>query len=37
MLDGIIGKHKDTILPEGKSDAMVANDMAEFFMNKIIK
>ena len=32
-----MGKCKDTILPEGKSDAMVANDMAEFFMNKIHK
>ena len=36
-LDEIIGKHKDTILPERKSNAMVANDMAEFFMNKIHK
>ena len=34
-LDEIMGKHKDTILPEGKSDATVANDMAKFFMNKI--
>ena len=32
-----MGKCKDTILPEGKYDAMVANDMAEFFMNKIHK
>ena len=32
-----MGKCKDTILPERKSDAMVANDMAEFFMNKIHK
>ena len=32
-----MGKCKDTILLEGKSDAMVANDMAEFFMNKIHK
>ena len=30
-LDEIIGKHKDTILPEGKSDATVANNMADFF------
>ena len=29
-LDEIKGKHKDIILPEGKSDATVANDMAEF-------
>ena len=29
-LHEIIGKCKDTILLEGKSDAMVANDMAEF-------
>ena len=36
-LDEVIGKHKDTILPEGKSDATVANNMAEFFMNKIHK
>ena len=36
-LDEIMGKYKDTILPEGKSDATVANDMANFFMNKIQK
>ena len=36
-LDEIMGKHKDTILLEGKSDATVANDTAEFFMNKIHK
>ena len=36
-LDEIMGKCKDTILPEGKSDATVANNMAEFFMNKIHK
>ena len=36
-LDEIMGKNKDTILPQGKSDATVANDMAEFFMNKIHK
>ena len=36
-LDEIMGKHKDTILPQGKFDATVANDMAEFFMNKIHK
>ena len=35
--DEIMGKCKDTILPEGKSDATVANDMANFFMNKIQK
>ena len=34
-LDEIMGKCKDTILPEGKSNATVANDMANFFMNKI--
>ena len=32
-----MGKCKDTILPEGKSDATVTNNMAEFFMNKIHK
>ena len=32
-----MGKCKDTILPEGKSHATVANDLAEFFMNKIHK
>ena len=31
-LDEIMGKCKDTILPEEKSDAKVANDMAEFFI-----
>ena len=36
-LDEIIGKHKDTILPDGKSDATIANDMAKFFMEKIQK
>ena len=36
-LEEIMGKHKDTILSEGKSDATVANNMAEFFMNKIHK
>ena len=36
-LDEIGGKNKDTILPEGKPDATVANDMAEFFMNKFHK
>ena len=32
-----MGKCKDTILPDGKSDATIANDMAKFFMNKIQK
>ena len=36
-LDEIIGKCKDTILPDGKSDATIANDMANFFMKKIQK
>ena len=37
ILDEIMGKRKDTILPEGKSDATIVNDMAKFFMNKIQK
>ena len=36
-LDEIIGKRKDTMLPDGKSDATIANDMAKFFMKKIQK
>ena len=36
-LDEIIGKYKGTILPDGKSDATIANDMAKFFMEKIQK
>ena len=36
-LDEIMGKCKDTILPDGKSDATIVNDMAKFFMNKIQK
>ena len=36
-LDEIRGKGRDTILPEGKSDVPIANDMVEFFMNKIHK
>ena len=36
-LDEIMGKCKDTILPDGKSDATIANDIATFFMNKIQK
>ena len=36
-LDEIRDKSKSTILPEGKSDVTIANDMAEFFMNKIHK
>ena len=36
-LDEIIGKYKGTILPDGKSDATIANDMANFFMEKIQK
>ena len=36
-LDEIIGKCKDTILPDGKSDATIANDMANIFMKKIQK
>ena len=36
-LDEIMGKRKDTILPDGKLDATIANDMAKFFMNKIQK
>ena len=36
-LDEIMGKHKDTILPDGKVDATIVNDMAKCFMNKIRK
>ena len=32
-----MGKCKDTILPDGKSDATIVNDMAKCFMNKIQK
>ena len=30
-LDEIRGKCKDTILPDGKSDATIVNDLAKFF------